>query len=218
MKKNYCHISVVLDRSGSMGCVRDSTIEGFNSFVTKQRLEDGEATISLSQFDDYHDDVYSFVDLKTSPLLDTETFVPRGCTALYDAVGRSIVNTGEKLAGMTEDERPEKVLFVILTDGYENASKEYNLSKIKKMIEHQESKYKWEFVFIGANINAEEVGAGMGISYDKSITFSASARGVDTVFASLSSNVSSYRNGGTSAAYAFSSMDKKAQEDIISGS
>jgi len=144
-------IIVVLDRSGSMGTCVSDTIGGFNAFLKKhQEAAKDEVLITLAQFDDRYDLNYSGVDVRSAPQLNTETYVPRGMTALYDAVGRTIAEVGSRLANTPEHDRPAKIIFVILTDGQEN----YSLTKINDMIKHQQEKYSWQFVFLGADQNA----------------------------------------------------------------
>ena len=127
-------INIVLDRSGSMEAVKEETISGFNKFLADQQNQDGDATLSLVQFDDEYEVVHDAKNLAKVPALNARTFVPRGCTALLDAIGRTIVATGARLDALSEADRPNQVLFVILTDGLENASQEFSSKKIMKMI------------------------------------------------------------------------------------
>jgi hypothetical protein len=193
MKAGYTHISVVLDRSGSMSSIASDTIGGFNTFLKSQQEAPGEATFSLTQFDTQHELNYSFVPVKDVPALNGKTFVPRGGTALYDAIGLTIVGCGEKLAAMDEANRPEKVILVILTDGEENSSREYSYQMIQEMIKKQQDVFSWEFVFLGANIDAKRIGTNLGIKGGNSMTFMASAKGVGSTFESMSANMTSYR-------------------------
>ena len=194
MKKDYCHISVVLDRSGSMGSIRHDTIGGFNTFLKTQKESPGEATLSLTQFDTEYLLVHSFVPIQEVPELNERTFVPRGATALYDAIGLAIVGCGEKLAALSEEERPEKVILVILTDGEENSSREYSHSRIQGMIKEQSDKYNWEFVFLGANIDAKKVGDSLGVKLGNTMTYAANSKGVGASFASMSDGMTMYRS------------------------
>lgn len=169
-KPNFIEIVVVLDRSGSMNAVRSDTIGGFNAFVSDQKSNVvGEIKLSLIQFDDQYEIVYNGKQVKDVPLLTEDTFVPRGMTALLDAVGKSINEVGARLAKTPELERPSLLVFVILTDGQENASKEFKLSQVKEMIKHQTEKYSWQFVFLGADqdtFQAEQLGVSSNNTYN----------------------------------------------------
>jgi hypothetical protein len=171
MKQNYTHISIVLDRSGSMDSCQDITREGFNTFITKQKKETGEATVTLVQFDDQYEVNYEFKDLKRVDHLTKKTYQPRGMTALLDAIGKAINNTGKRLATMAEEDRPSKVLFVIQTDGFENASEEFTREKVFGMIKHQREKYQWNFVFLGANQDAIATAISFGIGAKSSMSY-----------------------------------------------
>ena len=186
-KPNFIEIAVVLDRSGSMASVRSDTIGGFNAFVTDQRKNLGEVKLSLAQFDDFYEVVYDGKPILEVPLLTEATFVPRGCTALLDAVGKTINALGERLAKTPEHLRPSLVVFVILTDGMENASKEFKLEQVKEMIKHQTEKYSWQFVFLGADQNAFQA-TQMGIHTANTYNF----KSVDTVatYSNLSRGIS----------------------------
>lgn len=187
MKKNYTHVSALLDKSGSMESIKNDTIGGFNNFIKDQQKEDGEMTLSLSQFDSEYDIVHDFVNIhKVEPLTD-KTFVPRGSTKLLDSLGRMIIDTGNKLANMSENERPEKVIFVITTDGQENASTEFKPEKIAEMVKHQEENYNWQFIYLGANQDAFTVGQSLGM---QGVNYTASAGGTRAMYAAVSSNIS----------------------------
>lgn len=176
MKKST-RIVIVLDRSGSMNQCRNSTITGFNTFLSKQKELPGEATLKLVQFDSNSDGMqYDTVfdgDIRSIENLTLETFIPRGSTPLLDAQGKTIVELGEELAAMKENDRPEKVMFVTISDGEENSSQKYDRIQIRNMITHQSTKYSWDFVYLGANQDAVSVGAQMGYSRNKSMSFNA---------------------------------------------
>lgn len=210
MKQNHIDITVVLDRSGSMASVADDTIGGFNRFLNDQKSAPGTAIISLHQFDDVFETVINGQDIKSAPELTSKTFVPRGSTALLDAIGRAIKDTGSRLENASDADKAEKIVFVIVTDGHENASHEYNQADVFKMIEHQKTKYLWEFVFIGANQNAIKTASGIGISGANAMSYASNAVGTKAVFRSVSSNLRSY-SGGMSAGMAFTEDDKEAQ-------
>jgi len=155
MKKNYSHITFIIDRSGSMCTCWDDVIGGYNQFVTEQKKGEGDCTFSLVAFDDKYDKPLDFADIKVvSESISELNILPRGSTALYDAIGKAISETGEKLSKLNEENRPEKVMVVIQTDGYENASREYTSSTVKDLIKQQEEKYNWQFMFVGADKNA----------------------------------------------------------------
>lgn len=214
MKDNLTDISVVLDRSGSMEGVRQDTIGGFNAFLKTQKEAPGEASLTLAQFDDQYDIVHSGKNIQDVPNLTAETFVPRGMTALLDAIGRTINATGARLSALPEDQRPGKVIFVILTDGGENSSREFDKAKINEMIKHQTEAYQWDFVFLGANQDAIQAGTSIGIMAGNSMTYAANAKGTAAAFASVGATMCAYRAGGTQAkSRFFSDDDRKKQEN-----
>ena len=194
MKRGYTHISVVLDRSGSMASCLDDTIGGFNSFLGSQRELDGEATLSLIQFDDQYEILEDMKAIGDCKDITVETYVPRGMTALLDAIGRTINNTEAQLDNKDEDEKPEKVIFVIITDGAENHSTEFNHEQIMKMINRHREDNKWEFVFIGANQDAISVGGGMGVRAANSLTYDQSQQGTTHMYMSLTRGMNNYRS------------------------
>ena len=195
MKKNYCDITVVLDRSGSMQCLKHEVVGAFNTFVDEQKKVEGEATFSLIQFDDRYEVNYEAIDIQSVKPLDEKTYVPRGMTALYDAVGKAIISTGKRFNNMDESERPEKIIFLIQTDGEENASQKHTLKNVKSMIEEQQEKYSWEFVFLGSNIDAVGVATDIGIQQDRAMKYANNAQGTSLAFMSVSENLSSFRRG-----------------------
>ncbi|MDR3799159.1 MAG: VWA domain-containing protein, partial [Terracidiphilus sp.] len=185
MRDNFTRIAIVLDRSGSMESCKESTVAGFNEFIRTQREIPGEATVKLVQFDDQYETVFD-KPLKECPELTQNTFVPRGSTALLDAQGRTIVEMGQELVALPESERPSKVIVVTLTDGMENASKQYNLDKIGEMIREQRDKYSWDFVFLGANQDAIATAAAMSIPLPSAMSYSTSKAGVAATMAAVS--------------------------------
>ncbi len=212
MKRNYTDISIVLDRSGSMDSVKSDTIGGFNSFLKTQKEIPGDATITLVQFDDIYEVVYEGIKLQNAPLLNDQTFVPRGTTALLDAIGRTINATGKRLSAISQAERPEKVIFVMLTDGYENASREFKVEQINDMICHQRDAYAWEFVFIGANQDAITSASQMGIQAANALTYAANTVGTEQAFSSLTKNIAAYRtNQKLDMSFSQEDRDKQAE-------
>ena len=161
MRNDLTDITMVVDRSGSMESIRTDAEGGINSFVDQQKKEPGDALLTLVQFDTEYEFVHSGTPIKQVPAF---TLVPRGATALLDAIGRAVNETGARLAKMGESQRPGLVAFVIVTDGAENSSREFKREQIREMIEHQQSVYKWQFTFLAANQDAFAEGAAMGIA------------------------------------------------------
>lgn len=209
--KNKTDITIVLDRSGSMESVKSDTIGGFNNFLSSQQQNETEAAISLVQFDDQYETLYIDKDIRQADKLTERTFEPRGMTALFDAVGRTINSVGQRLANLDEAERPDKVLMVIMTDGLENASKEFSAEKISDMIKHQRNNYNWEFMFIGANQDAVLSAKQIGIATAASITYAANAEGTNLAFAQMASKINAYRSSSAPSALAFNDEDREEQ-------
>lgn len=193
MRDDYTQISIVLDRSGSMASIADDTVGGLTSFINEQKHVPGYATLSLMQFDDKFDSIFEFKDISSIDFANDYKFIPRGMTALYDAIGKSIIKTGDKLSSLDEDSRPAKVIFVIVTDGAENSSREYSHSRIQELIKQQTDIYSWEFVFLGANIDADVVGTSLGIKAGNTIKYAANTDGVVDAYASINANLTSFR-------------------------
>lgn len=184
-KAKETEIVVVLDRSGSMQSISASTVDGFNKFLDEQKNAEGEAFVTLVQFDDRYEVDYKSVPVKdVNPLINGETFKPRGMTALLDAIGKTV----------NELETDRDVVFVIITDGDENASREFKRDAIMKMIKTLEDEKGWYFLFLGANQDAISAGGNIGISGNKSFTYSATDTGTASAFASFSNNISNYRS------------------------
>jgi len=160
MRNDLTDLTVVLDRSGSMASCKDDAEGGLNEFIKNQKAHPGDCLFSLVQFDTEYEFVHRAVPIKSVPRC---TLMPRGSTALLDAVGRAIIETGERLRATDEAQRPGLAVFVIVTDGQENSSHEFTKQKIKDMIEHQTTHYKWQFTFLGANQDAFAEAAAMGI-------------------------------------------------------
>ena len=204
MNESKTHIAVVVDRSGSITSIRSDTIGGFNTFLRDQQAEPGEATLSLVLFDHEYQPVYTMRPLAEVPELTTETYVPRGNTALLDAIGRTINETGAALAAIPEAERPGRVVFVIITDGHENSSREFNRYRVLEMIRHQSDVYGWQFVFLGANQDAIVEAGSIGIKAANAVSYTASSVGVANVIRHTSDNLRSYRRTGVAADVGFS--------------
>jgi hypothetical protein len=208
-KAGKTHITLILDRSGSMQSIRSDVIGGVNAFLKEQREAPGECTFTMAQFDSQgpYDILYDHVNIKDAKDLGDE-YRPRANTPLWDAVGRGIVNTGAKLAAMPEHERPERVVFVTMTDGLENASTEYDAARVKAMTEEQRSKYNWQFVYLGANQDVKEVATAGGIVLTKAALYD--TKKVGRAFMMSSDKVKKYRASGQSVALDFSDDDRKA--------
>lgn len=209
--KNKTDITIILDRSGSMDSVKSDTIGGFNSFLNSQQQNETEAALSLVQFDDQYETLYIDKDIRQADKLTDQTFKPRGMTALFDAIGRTINSVGQRLANLNESERPDKVLLVIMTDGLENASKEFSAERISEMIKHQRNNYSWEFMFIGANQDAVLSAQQIGIATAASITYAANAEGTNLAFAQMAKKINDYRVSSAPAALAFDDEDRDEQ-------
>lgn len=171
MRENLTEIVFILDRSGSMSGLESDTIGGFNSMIAKQQKEEGEAIVSTVLFDDETDVIHDRVAIGDVKKLTEEDYYVRGCTALLDAVGGAIHHIGNVHKYAREEDRPAKTLFVITTDGLENASRHYSFKDVKRLIKRQKEKYNWEFLFLGANIDAIEVAGNMGISRDRAANY-----------------------------------------------
>ena len=193
MKKNLTELVMILDRSGSMGGLESDTIGGYNSMLKKQREEDGEVLVSTVLFDDRSEVLYDRVPLEKMPQMTEKEYYVRGCTALLDAVGGAIRHIGNVHKYAREEDRPEKTIFVITTDGLENASREYSYGRVKKMVEQQKEKYGWEFLFLGANIDAIETAGRFGISADRAANYNSDREGTALNYEVLAETVCKMR-------------------------
>lgn len=196
MNNNLTELVFILDRSGSMAGLETDTIGGFNAMIDKQKKEPGEANVTTVLFDDKYEMLHKRRSLqKILPMTDREYYV-RGCTALLDAVGQTINYIGNVQKYARDEERAGKVLFIITTDGYENSSHEFTYDKIKSMIERQKEKYNWEFIFLGANIDAVSTAKQFGISEDYATNYVADAIGTGLNYEAMNMAVSSCRMEG----------------------
>lgn len=198
MKKNNNNITelvFILDRSGSMGGLESDTIGGFNSMLNKQKKEDGRAYVSTVLFDHETEVLHDRVPIEKVPELTDKDYTVRGCTALLDAIGSAIHHIGNVHKYARPEDVPEHTMFVIITDGMENASKRYSGREIKRKIEKEKSKYGWEFLFIGANIDAIATARNFGISEDRAVNYKADTQGTGVVYESVCEAVSNVRNG-----------------------
>jgi uncharacterized protein YegL len=194
MKRGYTHISVIIDKSGSMGSTRTDTIGGFNTFLNEQQDLDGTGTLTLVQFDDQYEVHENMSPLESAKDLTSKTYAPRGSTALLDAIGKTINTTESKLKELDEEDQPEKVIFLIITDGFENSSHEFSKSNISEMVKRHEEEDEWDFVFIGANMDAISEGGSMGLRAGNTANYCASSIGTKSLYRSVSDNMTTYRS------------------------
>ena len=193
MKKNLTEIVFILDRSGSMSGLEADTIGGFNAMIEKQKKEDGEALISTVLFDNVSEVIHDRVSVQNIKPLTDRDYTVRGCTALLDAIGGAIHHIGNIHKYARAEDVPEHTLFVITTDGMENASRHYNAERIKQMIERQKARYGWEFLFLGANIDAVETAGHFGIGADRAVNYHADSAGTQLNYEVLSEAICAVR-------------------------
>ena len=197
MRENLTELVFILDRSGSMSGLEADTIGGFNGMIEKQKKEDGEAYVSVILFDDQSEVIYDRVDIsKVEPMTDKQYYV-RGCTALLDAVGDAIHHIGNIHKYAREEDVPEKTIFIITTDGLENASRRYNYNKVRRMIERQKEKYNWEFIFLGANIDAAAEAAKIGIGASRAARYECDSAGTALNYSVVGDTVAKLRKCAT---------------------
>ena len=193
MKKNLTEMVFILDKSGSMSGLEADTIGGFNGMIEKQKKEEGEALVSTVLFSDESHVIHDRVDLqKIEPMTDRQYYVG-GCTALIDAIGGAIHHIGNVHKYAREEDKPEHTIFVITTDGMENASREYSYERVKKMVERQKEKYGWEFLFLGANIDAIETAGRFGINADRAANYNCDSEGTALNYEVLAETVCEMR-------------------------
>lgn len=192
MNQNLTEIVAIIDRSGSMGSIAAEASGAFNRLIAEQRALPGACNITLIQFDDQYEVVHDGISIADVPLF---TIVPRGMTAMNDAIGKAIQTVGERLATTPEDDRPARVMVVIVTDGQENSSREYTPAAVKTMIELQQKAYAWKFEFLAANIDTVQAAITLGIPAESSITYDASAEGTQDVYRGLSVRIGAFRGG-----------------------
>lgn len=193
MKKGLTEIVFILDRSGSMSGLEADTIGGFNSMIAKQKKEDGEAYVSTVLFDDRCEVLQDRISMDRVPAMTDKEYYVRGCTALLDAVGGAIHHIANIHKYAREEDRPEKTLFVITTDGMENASKHYSYEKVQAMIKKEQEEYGWEFIFIGANIDAVQEAKRFGIRKERAVNYVHDEMGTEAVYRSVNKVVCALR-------------------------
>ena len=215
MNDHLTDITLILDRSGSMGSIADDVVGGVNEFITQQQAAEGDARFTLVQFDtqDPFEVVYRAVDIrKVDPLKD---FNPRAGTPLLDAVGTGIVTTGERLAAMPEAERPARVVFVIVTDGAENSSREYTADRVRAMIQEQQETYGWQFVFLAADAAAFAEAGRYGFSADTSARTGKTGRGIKDALSRSSRKLAMYRKSSDAADLSYSVADRAEMQEEV---
>ena len=193
MKKDLTELVMILDRSGSMGGLESDTIGGYNSMLKKQAETEGNVLVSTVLFDDRTEVLHDRVPLTEVPQMTGKEYYVRGTTALLDAVGGAIHHIGNVHKYAREEDRPEKTIFVITTDGMENASREYSYERVKEMVERQKEKYGWEFIFLGANIDAVETAGRFGISADRAANYNSDLVGTNLNYEVLAETVTVMR-------------------------
>ena len=195
MNKNLTEMVFILDRSGSMSGLESDTIGGFNGMIAKQKKEEGEALVSTVLFDDHIKVVHDRIPLQNvQPMTDRDYYVG-GCTALLDALGGAIHHISQIHKYAREEDRPAKTVFVITTDGLENASRRYSREKVRRMVRHEQEKYGWEFLFLGANMDAVKEAGRYGIRQDRSVRYCVDSAGTDLNFKAVGCAMASFRRG-----------------------
>lgn len=214
MKNNGMHITMVLDRSGSMGVIRDDVVGGVNLFLERQRKDAAEATLTLVQFDteDPFEVVHSFLPVTEVPPLTADTFCPRGGTPLLDATGRTIVNLENWLAKLPAAERPEKLLIVVVTDGQENSSREFTAARVKQLIAEKKEMNGWQFVYLSADLEAIDDAIRSGYARDSVMAFDKTEKGTKAMFSALAENTILYSRRAAPSVQ-FSAADRAKQEN-----
>ena len=197
MKKNHTQRVFILDRSGSMAGLESDTIGGFNSMLEKQKKEDGECIITTVLFDHEVELLHDRIDIRAVRPMSEKEYMVRGSTALLDAIGKTIHKIGNAEKNTAEEYRADKVMVVIITDGEENSSRFYSLKEVKHMIERQKERYGWEFIFLGANIDAVETATRFGIDKDMAVDYVPDKEGIQLNFSMMSEAVASYRACGS---------------------
>ncbi len=193
MKKNLTELVFILDRSGSMSGLESDTIGGFNAMIEKQKKQDGECIVSTVLFDDESKVIHDRVSLENIKPMTEDDYQVQGCTALIDAVGGAIHHIGNVHKYARNEDVPKNTIFIITTDGQENASHRYSSDKVKQMIERQKEKYGWEFLFIGANIDAVETAKRYGIDRNRAVNYNADAQGTSVLYETVSKAVCNVR-------------------------
>lgn len=215
MTESRTHITMILDRTGSMESIRHDTIGGFNAFLQGQKAAPGTATLTLVQFDsrDPYDVVHNFVPIALAAELTPATYVPRASTPLFDALGRGILDLERSLTLLAPTQRPDHVVFVVITDGQENASREFTAAQVKTMIHEKQAADGWEFVFLSADLAAIDEAIALGVETRASLAFDKTSVGTADAFLSLDMIVGSRRRSPAAQKMAFRPADRAKQEN-----
>lgn len=213
MKKGLTELVFILDRSGSMRGLERDTIGGFNGLLDKQKQQEGEARVTTVLFDDQYEQIHSRFPLDQVRELTERDYYVRGCTALLDAIGKTLHQMALIQKHLPEEERAEKVIFVITTDGQENASREYTRAQVKRMIEKEREQYGWEFIFLGANMDAVAEAGSFGIRADRAVTFENDSQGVQMNYRVVSEAICDMRCAPSMAAVG-AEWKKEIEEDF----
>lgn len=215
MKKDYTHITVILDRTGSMESIRNDTIGGFNAFLDSQKSGPGSVTLTLIQFDsmDPFEVIHRFKPVGDIPKLDRNTFVPRASTPLLDAIGHGINDLEKGITEMASDQQPENVIVAIVTDGQENASREFRKSVIEKMIRSKTDEDNWNFVFLSADLGAFNDAGSLGFDADAMLLYKKDRKGSDEAWSALIGGTANYRVEKPKK-FGFVSPDEEGEESF----
>lgn len=212
MKTNKTEILVLVDRSGSMESIKNDIEGAFKNYLAEQKKLDGECYLTLAQFDTQYEIVYENRPIKE---IDSFTISPRGGTALLDSLARLVDDSGKRFSALKEEDRPAKVVVLILSDGETNSDRYTNASQIKEKIKHQESKYSWSFIFIGTNFDAVTTGADYGIACASSLNFANTTSGINAAFSAVNNATSFYRcSTDLTRSYTFTDDERKAAADL----
>lgn len=214
MKKGLTELIFIIDMSGSMEGLESDTIGGFNAMLKEQQAVQGEAIVTTVLFDDKYELLHDRIDIRAIAPLTEKDYTVRGSTALLDAVGKTINKIRAVQKHIAEDYRAEKVMFVIITDGHENASREYTAERIKARIERQKQKYGWEFIFLGANMDAVTEAGKLGIAANRAQNWSADARGISTAYEMMSTVSTAFRKSEGLAADWIDSMEIEQNSEV----
>lgn len=214
MREDYTDLTILVDRSGSMSSIKADMDGGLNEFMDSQKKLPGTLRVSLYQFDSVYERVYASLDVKDVPEFNLH---PRGGTALYDALGRAIDDTGDRLRRMPEKERPAKVMFMVITDGQENASKERTSEQVKKLVKQQEDQWNWTFVYLGANVDAFAAGASIGVRSSHAAGYSPTSGGIKGMMHVNCSRVAAYRAANSTECDSAMSYNASDRDQMMDG-